>query len=209
MDILQLLFYFLIIIPSSIVHEYAHGLVADKLGDPTARHAGRLTLNPLAHIDLYGTILLPLFLLFVSTQAGSPFLFAYAKPVPFNPYNLKSQKWGPAIVAAAGPLSNFLLAVIFTLLIKFLFPIGYFPIKFFEFLSLIVWGNVILMVFNLVPIPPLDGSKVLFALLPSKFHHFEEQLERSGFLILIIFLFFGFQLITPIVHRAYELLLGL
>jgi Zn-dependent protease len=179
--------------------------VADKLGDPTARHAGRLTLNPLAHIDLYGTILLPLFLLFVS---GGSFMFAYAKPVPFNPYNLKNFKRDPGLVALAGPVANLILALVFALLFRFL-PFGFLSVSFFQLLSIIVFANVLLAIFNLVPIPPLDGSKVLFALLPSKFHHFEEQLERSGFLILIIFLFFGFQLITPIVHRAYELLLGL
>jgi len=205
MDIVQLLFYFLIIIPSSIVHEYAHGFVADKLGDPTARHAGRLTLNPLAHIDLYGTILLPLFLLFIS---GGNFMFAYAKPVPFNPYNLKNPKRDSGLVALAGPVSNLILALIFSLLIKFL-PFGFLPMAFFQLLSIIVFANVLLMVFNLVPIPPLDGSKVLFALLPAKYHHVEQQLERSGFIILIIFLLFGFQFITPIVHWVYNLFMGL
>lgn len=205
MDLIQLLFYFLIIIPSSIVHEYAHGFIADKLGDPTARHAGRLTLNPLAHIDLYGTILLPLFLLFVS---GGNFMFAYAKPVPFNPYNLKNPKRDSGLVALSGPLSNFVLAAAFALLIKIL-PFGFLPTAFFQLLSIIVFANVLLMVFNLVPIPPLDGSKVLFALLPARFHHFEEQLERSGFIILIIFLFFGFQFITPLVYWIYSFLLGI
>jgi Zn-dependent protease len=205
MDIIQLLFYFLIIIPSSIVHEYAHGFVADKLGDPTARHAGRLTLNPLAHIDLYGTILLPLFLLFVS---GGNFMFAYAKPVPYNPFNLSSRRWGPAIVALAGPASNLILAIIFSLLIKIL-PFTFLPVAFFQLLSIIVFANVLLAIFNLVPIPPLDGSKILFAVLPASTHHFQQQLERSGFIILILFLFFGFQIITPIVYWVYNLLLGL
>jgi Zn-dependent protease len=205
MDIPQLLFYFLIIIPSAIAHEYAHGFVADKLGDPTARHAGRLTLNPKAHIDLYGTILLPLFLLFVS---GGNFMFAYAKPVPYNPYNLSNRRWGPAIVALAGPASNLILALIFSLIIKIL-PIGFLPFSFFNLISIIVFANVLLAVFNLVPIPPLDGSKILFAFLPKSMSHIQEQLERSGFIILIIFLFFGFQFIVPIVQWVYRLLLGI
>ncbi|MDD5289900.1 MAG: site-2 protease family protein [Patescibacteria group bacterium] len=204
MNIIQLLFYFLIIIPSSIVHEYAHGLVADKLGDPTARHAGRLTLNPLAHIDIYGTILLPLFLLFVS---GGNFMFAYAKPVPYNPYNLSSRRFGPAMVALAGPASNLILAIIFSLLIKIL-SFTFLSAAFFQLLSIIVFANVLLAIFNLVPIPPLDGSKILFALLPASTRHFQAQLERSGFIILIIFLFFGFQILTPIVYWVYHLLLS-
>src|SRR3989339_1505196 len=115
MDLPQIIFYFLIIIPSAIIHEYAHGWMAERLGDKTARYAGRLTLNPVAHIDLWGTILMPIALLLLS---GGNFMFAYAKPVPYNPYNLKNQKWGPAMVGLAGPASNFLLAVAFALVVR-------------------------------------------------------------------------------------------
>jgi len=205
MPLIQLLFFFLIIIPSAIIHEYAHGWTADQLGDPTARVAGRLTLNPKAHIDMWGTILMPIFLLLIS---GGSFMFAYAKPVPYNPYNLRSRRWGPALVGAAGPLSNLLLAIIFGILIRVL-PVNILNPAFFSLLSIIVYANILLAVFNLVPIPPLDGSKVLFALLPDSLNQFKQNLERSGFIILLIFLFFGFQIIIPIIQFIYRLIIGM
>lgn len=200
MDFLPQLFFFLIIIPSAIIHEYAHGAVADHLGDPTARYAGRLTLNPRAHVDKWGTLILPLVLLVLT---GGRFLFAYAKPVPFNPYNLRDQRWGPVWVAIAGPLSNLLLALVFGLAVRF-FPPGALTVLF----SVIVYANVLLAVFNLVPIPPLDGSKVLYALLPDSMAHIKMMLERYGFVILLIFIFFFFQLITPIINWLYLLFVG-
>lgn len=200
MEFLPLLFFFLIIIPSSIIHEYAHGWMADQLGDPTARYAGRLTLDPRAHIDKWGTILMPLFLFFLT--AGR-FLFAYAKPVPFNPYNLKNQKWGPVWVALAGPGSNLFLALVFGMLVHFL-PITNLTI----FLSIIVYANVLLAIFNLVPIPPLDGSKLLYALLPDSQYQLKIALERYGFVILLAFIFFGFQFITPIISFLTNLFTG-
>ena len=120
MEILPLVFFFLIIVPSAILHEYAHGWMANQLGDPTAKYAGRLTLNPKVHIDRWGTILMPA-LLFLLT--GGRFMFAYAKPVPFNPYNLRDQRWGPVAVALAGPGVNFILAFLFSLLLRLL-PFG-------------------------------------------------------------------------------------
>ena len=117
MDFLPLVFFFLVIIPSAIIHEYAHGWMADQLGDPTARYAGRLSLNPKVHIDKWGTLLMPLILFFITS--GS-FLFAYAKPVPYNPYNLKNQKTGPMWVALAGPLSNLFLALLFGITLQVL-----------------------------------------------------------------------------------------
>src|SRR3989338_10301100 len=179
---MDFIFYFLVIVPSAIIHEYAHGWVADMLGDPTARYAGRLTINPVPHIDLWGTILMPITL---SVLTGGKFLFAYAKPVPYNPYNLKNQKWGPAMVAIAGPVANFLLAIAFAAVIRFL-P----PSNFTAILSMIVYVNILLMVFNLVPIPPLDGSKVLYALLPDSAYKVKTFLERYGFIILLFFIFF-------------------
>lgn len=196
-----MLFYFLIIIPSAIIHEYAHGWVADRLGDPTARYAGRLTLNPVSHIDKWGTLLMPLLLYFLT---GGAFIFAYAKPVPYNPYNLKNQKWGPSLVAVAGPLANFSLALIFGLVIQF----SGLPPNFLSLLSIIVYANVLLGVFNLVPIPPLDGSKILYALLPDSMWQVKRTLEQYGFFILLIFIFFFFQLIRPIIDFLYLLFTG-
>lgn len=200
MDFLPLLFFFVIIIPSSILHEYSHGWMADQLGDPTARYAGRLSLDPRVHIDRWGTLLMPLLLFFLT--AGR-FLFAYAKPVPFNPYNLRNQKWGPVWVALAGPASNLLLAFVFGLLIRFL-PVSNLTV----FLSIIVYANVLLAVFNLVPIPPLDGSKLLYALLPDSQYQIKVALERYGFVILLAFVFFGFQFITPIISFLTALFMG-
>ncbi len=199
MDILQLVFYFLVIVPSSIIHEYAHGLMAEHLGDSTARYAGRLTIDPRAHIDLWGTILLPV-LLYLSTG----FMFAYAKPVPYNPYNLKNQKWGPALVALAGPLSNFLLAFAFAVMFRLLPAVSALR----PFVGVVVYANVLLMVFNLVPIPPLDGSKVLFAFLPYRLNHVIAFLEQYGFVLLLFFMVFLFNLIHPVIDLVIRLLLG-
>jgi len=201
MNFLPLLFFFVIIIPSAIIHEYLHGWVADRLGDPTARYAGRLTLDPRSHIDKWGTIIMPLLLFFLS---GGRFMFAYAKPVPYNPYNLRGGKWSPAYVAAAGPLANFILAYVFGLIIQFA-PL---PGNLTAFLSIIVYANVLLGVFNLVPIPPLDGSKVLFALLPDSMQRLKITLERYGFVILMVFIFFFFQLISPVIRALYLFFTG-
>lgn len=198
---MQMIFFFIIVIPSAIIHEYAHGWMADQLGDPTARYAGRLTLDPRSHIDKWGTLLMPLLLFFMT---GGRFLFAYAKPVPYNPYNLKNQKWGPTLVAIAGPMANFLLALMFGLSMQFL------PLSsvLSSFLSVIVYANVLLGVFNLVPIPPLDGSKVLYALMPDSMWKLKRLLEQYGFFILMIFILFFFNLISPIIFFIFNLFTG-
>lgn len=200
MDIVVSLFYLAVVIPSAIIHEYMHGWVADRLGDPTARYAGRLTLNPKSHIDLWGTILLPLLLYF---STGGRFLFAYAKPVPYNPYNLKNQRTGPMWVALAGPLSNFFLAFLFSLVIRLL-PLGDITV----FLLIIVYANVGLAIFNLLPIPPLDGSKVLYALLPDSLLGVKQTLDRYGFVILIAFILFFPGVIRPVVDVIVRLFVG-
>lgn len=212
MDFASLIFFFLIIIPSSIIHEYAHGWMAYQLGDPTAKYAGRLTLNPIVHIDRWGTIIMPLMLYVLS--AGS-FIFAYAKPVPYNPYNLKDQKWGPAMVGIAGPVSNLLVAGVFAGLIHFIAPGSNiflasanesFLTVLGSLFSIIVYANIILAIFNLVPIPPLDGSKILYALLPDSAYKVREFLDKNGFWLIIFFLFFGFELIQPVISWLYRLL---
>lgn len=197
---MDFIFYFLVIVPSAIIHEYAHGWVADMLGDPTARYAGRLTINPVAHVDLWGTILMPIFL---SLATGGAFMFAYAKPVPYNPYNLKNQKWGPSMVALAGPAANLLLAIVFAIIIRVL-PLS----NFTSVLAVIVYANVMLTIFNLVPIPPLDGSKVLYAVLPSSAYKIKNFLDKYGFVVLLFFVFFLFELISPLINGLYRLLVG-
>jgi len=200
MDPLSLVFYFIIIIPSAIIHEYAHGWMADRLGDSTARYAGRLTIDPRAHIDMWGTILMPLLLFFAT---GGRFLFAYAKPVPYNPYNLKNQKWGPALVGVAGPAANFLLAATFAVLLRALSGSNI-----SSFLGIIVYANILLMVFNLLPFPPLDGSKILFALLPDNAYKVRAFLERYGFFVLLFFVFFLFEFLSPIINGLFYWLVG-
>ena len=190
MDPLDTVFLIVVLIFSAVIHEVMHGVAADRLGDHTARYAGRLTLNPIPHIDLFGSILLPSIL----ALSGTPFLFAWAKPVPYNPYNLKPGRFSEAIVAAAGPLSNLAIALACALLVRFsVFP-GISSVLFF-----IVVVNVMLFVFNLIPIPPLDGSKVLEAFIPKSLQHgyrtWRDNIERNPFLgmglILLIVLLAG------------------
>ncbi len=199
-DFSQIIIFFAFVIPSAILHEYFHGWAAEQLGDSTAKYMGRMTLNPLAHIDPFGTIFLPLMLMFAS---GGGFVFAYAKPVPYNPRNLRDQKWGPALVAIAGPFANILIAVFFSALIRLhiFSPLAYV----FSFIVLI---NIMLAVFNLLPIPPLDGSKILAAILPARSAEWLLGLERYGFVFLLLFVFFGFQLLYPLIFFLYRLFLG-
>ncbi len=176
-----------VLIFSVVVHEVAHGLSALWMGDPTAKYAGRLTLNPISHLDLFGSVIVPT-LMFVSTG----FIFGWAKPVPYNPFNLRDQKYGPAIVGLAGPMSNLILALLGSAGLRTLMLLnvseGFFLYKVLAFL---VFINVLLLVFNMFPIPPLDGSKLLFAILPIS-EHTKFMLEKYGFAFLIIFiLFFG------------------
>jgi Zn-dependent protease len=194
------IFYIIILILSIIIHEYMHGWMADRLGDNTARAAGRLTMNPIPHIDLFGSIILPGLLIL----SGGGFVIGWAKPVPFNPYNLRDRRYGAAKVAAAGPLANIAIALVMGLILRFL-PVSY---DFSGLISLIVLVNIVLAIFNLVPIPPLDGSKILAALLPAKFRHKYEGLERYGMMIVIAFAFFGFQLISPAISWLFALFTG-
>lgn len=161
------------------LHEYCHGLVADRLGDRTARDAGRLTLNPLKHIDPFWTVLLPV-LLFVSTRGQ--FAVGMARPVPVNFLNLRNPRWGMMTVAAAGPLANLVLAVLFAFCFKL------YPTLIFLYA---VYFNLGLAIFNLIPIPPLDGSRILTGLLPPSLGVYYLRLEPFGFLIVLALYFSG------------------
>ena len=182
-----------ILIISVIIHEMAHGYAANCLGDPTARLQGRLSANPLVHLDPMMSVILPGILLVI----GSPILFGAAKPVPYNPYNFTNQKWGEAIVAAAGPAANFAIAGIFALLIRFS-EILSLSESFITLAFGVIMLNIFLAFFNLVPIPPLDGSKILPSLLPRPFKmkyevfrsYFEQNVALGFALVIIFFLVF-------------------
>lgn len=201
------LFFFLALIFSIIIHEVSHGYVAEMLGDPTARLAGRLTLNPIPHIDVIGSLVLPAILVLTH----SPFLFGWAKPVPYNPYNLRNKKWGEAMVAAAGPGVNILLAVVFGLVIRL--GLGILPVSFIPLAALVVYINILLALFNLIPVPPLDGSKLLKAVLPFRsamaYERFEGMLMAGGMLGMFLVLFLLFTVIGPIFSGFLSIVFGL
>lgn len=203
MDIINFIFSIAILIMSVVIHEVSHGFAAYAMGDPTAKYQGRLTLNPLVHLDPFGSVLLP-----ALTYLMGGFIIGWARPVPYNPYNLKNQKWGPSIVGIAGPASNILMAIVFGLLLRFSGSFTFLPAGFLELVFLIVFINILLAVFNLVPIPPLDGSKILFALLPHRFHHIQYFFEQYGFIILIFFLLVLWRMILPIVFFIFYLIVG-
>lgn len=178
MQLIDTVFLVVIIIFSAVIHEVMHGVAADSLGDKTARYAGRLTLNPIPHLDLFGSIILPLIL----ALSSSPFFFAWAKPVPYNPFNLKPGRFSEAIVAIAGPLSNLVIALITGFLIR----LNAFSADVTAILFIVVAVNIMLAVFNMIPIPPLDGSKVLSSLLPGPIQRgydaWRTRLEMNPFL---------------------------
>ncbi len=178
-------FSLIILILSVIAHEVAHGYAADALGDPTARLAGRLTVNPLPHIDLMGSVVIPALLIF----SGSSLLFGWAKPVPYNPYNLTNKRWGETIVALAGAATNLTLALIFGLIIRFGTNL---PASALTLAALIAFTNLFLGLFNLIPFPPLDGFVALRSALPwhltQRLNHFETTLRHMGFITLVLFL---------------------
>jgi len=199
-----------IVILSIIFHEVAHGYVADLLGDPTARYAGRLTLNPISHIDPIGSIAIPGIL----ALTHSPFLIGWAKPVPYNPYNLKNQRWGEALVSAAGPLTNILLAVLFGLSIRFFG--NALPEQVTAVLIIATLANLSLAILNMIPIPPLDGSKVLRSLLPYELALSYSRLEAMTYAlgpfgligVLLLFVYVFSSPVFTFVYFLFSLIVG-
>lgn len=188
---------------SAVFHEYAHALTAYRLGDTTAKDQGRLTLNPLAHMDLFGTVIIPLVLLFTSG-----IFIGWAKPVPYNPYNLRDQKYGSLKVGAAGPLANLVIALALGLVVRF-FPFIPFDSSlisplFLGFLGLIVYINIFLALFNLIPFPPLDGSKIFADLFPRQ----SQYLSRLGFFGIFFALLFAFWVLPPIANLIFWVITG-
>lgn len=200
--IMEIIFFLAILIFSVILHEISHGYVALSLGDHTAKNAGRLTLNPLPHIDPIGSILVPGFLLLTTGMA-----FGWAKPVPVNTYNLRDQKYGSAKVSFAGPAANLGIAIVFGLILRFV-PIADFNPSLIPFFVAIVQLNLILAIFNLLPIPPLDGSHILFDFLPASMNHVKRFLTQYGFFILLFVIFFLFRLLFPVIDYLFRLITG-
>lgn len=196
-DVLIIIFQLIVLLFSVVLHEVSHGFVAEKLGDSTARLAGRLTLNPLKHLDPFGSVILPLLLSLIPGGV----VFGWAKPVPYNPHNLKDPDRGGAIIAAAGPLTNITIACVFAIFFRIAVSLPATPI--FIMLSLffgaIIGINILLALFNLIPIPPLDGSKILFFLLPASARSVRLFLERYGMYLVLAFIFFGFRLLIPLI----------
>lgn len=200
---LETIFSIMILMMSVVLHEVSHGYVAAILGDPTAKFAGRLTLNPLKHLDPVGSFFVPLL-----TNMLGGVTFGWAKPVPYNPYNLRGGKWGPAIVGAAGPLANLFLAVFFSFILhsslfKNLLSENVLPL----ILNAIV-VNVILFVFNLIPVPPIDGSKILFSLIPYRYNYIIEFMEKYQLMLVLFVIFFLDILISPFVRIISYLLIA-
>lgn len=183
---------------SIMIHEVSHGWVAYKLGDPTAKYSGRLSLNPLVHIDPIGTILLPLLLIL----SRSPILFGWAKPVPINPYNFKNPRKDMMLIGLSGPASNFVIAILLSLLIKIL-PNTDFSVV-LNYAAII---NIVLGVINLIPIPPLDGSRIVTGLLPRELAYKYLKIEPFGFIIVVFFIItFGRSIIWSVVGIIASLL---
>ena len=206
-----------VLILSVVIHEVSHGYIAEMLGDPTARLAGRLTLNPLKHIDPLGSVIIPGLL----ALSGAKILIGWAKPVPYNPYNLQPRFGVPAraleaLVAGSGPGVNILIAAIFGVLIRLqdALPLGD---SFVPLASIVVYINILLALFNLIPIPPLDGSKVIAALLPGRFAlsyaRFTESYERYGLIaafgFLFLFMFFLWPVFGALIAAVFSFMTGL
>jgi Zn-dependent protease len=204
MDIASKIFYFIVLIFSIMVHEVAHGLIAEREGDPTARNLGRITLNPLKHIDWLGSVILPLVLLL----SGSSFIVGWAKPVPYNPNNLHNGRKSEAKVAAAGVIVNISIAIFFGLVIRGAVLLNYANAPLITGASIIVLLNIVLALFNSIPLAPLDGFRFLTAVLPVRTMPTMRAIERFS-LPLLLFIVFGWNAIAPVAYGAFHLFTGI
>lgn len=212
---LDIILYLIALVIAITVHEFSHAYIADRLGDPTPRLMGRVTLNPLAHLDTFGSLIFVVLLL-----SGSRFVFGWGKPVLFDPFNLRNRRRDAATISLAGPLSNIILAILFSLLLHLIF-IYPFVIMNYTFMGLLkaffvssIFANIVLAIFNLIPIHPLDGFKIVGGILPELYARQWQELESYGmiFLIFLIFPIFGNtspinQLISPIINFLLGILL--
>ncbi len=193
-----------VLIISVVIHEISHGYAAYYLGDMTARNYGRLSFNPFRHFDLMGSFIVP-----TASYLLGGFIFGWAKPVPYDPRNIHPyRKWKEAWIAFAGPLSNLCLAGGFAMLIRFEILNEFSEPLLLKMAVSFVFINLILAIFNLIPIPPLDGSKILFPILPAFCEPARRFLEKNHIPILLVFLFFGWQYVVPVVGEAFKFLVG-
>ncbi len=199
MDI-HFIFSITILILSVVIHEVAHGFAAYKQGDMTAYYQGRLSFNPARHLDPVGSFLVP-----AASYILGGFIIGWARPVPYNPYNLRNKRWGESLVALAGPVSNIAVAVVFGLLIRFA-PLGETALM---ASGMIVFINIVLAVFNMIPVPPLDGSKILFSILPAGGYKIRAFLEQNALIFILLVVFFLWRLIIPVVEVLFSLITGL
>jgi len=197
-DPLSLVYLIVALISALTLHEFAHAWASDWLGDRTARQEGRLSLNPLVHIDPFMTLLLPILLIVLH----SPVIFGAARPVPFNPWAVRYGKWGAAIVAAAGPAMNLFLAVFFALWLRFI-PVSADIMPLF---IIIITINISFMIFNLIPIPPLDGSRIAYAVFPFLRNAFD-MMERNGMAIIFLLILVAGPIITPVIGALSAMIL--
>ena len=193
-NLIAIALYLTIVVIALTVHEFCHAWAGHLLGDVTAKQHGRLTLNPVAHIDPYSTLMLPVALILL----GSPVVFGAAKPVPFNPYAVRYGKWGAALVAVAGPASNLVMAIFVGTYLRFVPVSGIAE----QFLLQFVLINLAFFVFNMIPVPPLDGSRVLYAIAPSGMRDVLDQMERYGLIVIFVFLFISYSFLSPYILTA-------
>lgn len=194
------IFQIIILIMSVVIHELSHGYMAELLGDPTPRLQGRLTLNPLKHLELFGSFLVPI----LTSLTG--FTFGWAKPIEWNPYNVKNKRIGEILISIAGPGSNLLIAIVFGLVVR-IFG-NELPTSFIQISVYVILINIVLAVFNMIPLPPLDGSKVLFSLLPPSMNNVRVTLERYSIFFFLILIFVLWRFVEPIIPYIFKVITG-